>query len=94
MVQTQSKLLEKFEVSQNKDITQIIFFLEPEEEIFIYLLYLYLDGDQPDAHPDGPSFFLIILHKSFLELQLCFIIPAVTWQFHNYRMNNKYSVLH
>ena len=45
MVQTQSKLLEKFEVSQNKDITQIIFFLEPEEEIFIYLLYLYLDGD-------------------------------------------------
>ena len=90
MVQTKSKLLEKFEVSQNKDITRIIFFSELKKKyFFIYLLFLYLDGDQPDVHPDDPSFFSIILHKSFLAMQLCFIIPAVTWQFHNYPMNNK-----
>ena len=39
MVQTQSKLLEKFEVSQNKDITRIIFFLEAEEDIYLFAFY-------------------------------------------------------
>ena len=40
MVQTKSKLLEKFEVSQNKDITRITFLLEAEEEIYIYLPFI------------------------------------------------------
>ena len=39
MVQTKSKLLEKFEVSQNKDITRIIFFLEAEEDIYLFTFY-------------------------------------------------------
>ena len=44
MVQTKSKLLEKFEVSQNKDITRIIFFLEAEEDMysFIYIPFIPL----------------------------------------------------
>ena len=39
MVQTKSKLLEKFEVSQNKDITRIIFFWKLKKKYFLSTFY-------------------------------------------------------
>ena len=47
MVQTKSKLPEKFEISQNKDVVLHEIFFEE------YLLFLCLvgDHDQPDVHP-------------------------------------------
>ena len=45
MVQTKSKLPEKFEISQNKDVVLHEIFFEE------YLLFLFLVRDQPEVHP-------------------------------------------